>query len=154
HVHAFTRAVSILLVRAAKQRGLPVIFTYHTPTASCQRGTLLLRGKEVCDGVLSVRRCTSCSLEGYGMAGMAADLLSLVPVPLSHFVGTLGSNGRVWTALRMPELIHARHAVTRAFFQEVDSIVALKEWVRALLLRNGIPSRKIIVSEHGLRNGM
>src|SRR5262249_2468968 len=45
HIHAFTRAVSVLLVRAAKQRGLTVLFTYHTPTVSCQRGTLLLRGK-------------------------------------------------------------------------------------------------------------
>src|SRR5262249_18032257 len=67
HIHAFTRAVSLLLVRTAKQRGLPVFFTYHTPTASCQRGTLMLWGKEICDGVLSVRRCTSCSLEGRGL---------------------------------------------------------------------------------------
>lgn len=39
HIHAFTRAVSVLLVRAAKRRGLPVFFTYHTPTVSCRRGT-------------------------------------------------------------------------------------------------------------------
>src|SRR5262249_21415133 len=60
HLHAFTRAVSILLVRAARERGLPVFFSYHTPV-SCQRGTLMYRGKEICDGVLRVRRCTSCS---------------------------------------------------------------------------------------------
>jgi hypothetical protein len=29
-------------VREAKQRRIGVIFTYHTPTVSCQRGTLRL----------------------------------------------------------------------------------------------------------------
>src|SRR5262249_8797351 len=46
HIHAFTRAVSVMLVGAAKRRGLPVFFTYHTPTVSCQRGTLMLWSKE------------------------------------------------------------------------------------------------------------
>ena len=61
HIHAFTRAVSVLLVQAAKQRGLPVFFTYHTPTVSCQRGTLMVFGKQECDGALDVGRCSSCS---------------------------------------------------------------------------------------------
>src|SRR5947209_2614972 len=32
HIHAFTRAVSVRLVREAKARGISVFFTYHTPT--------------------------------------------------------------------------------------------------------------------------
>src|SRR5689334_21387177 len=35
HLHAFTMGASLLMVEAAKRRGLPVVFTYHTPTASC-----------------------------------------------------------------------------------------------------------------------
>jgi len=31
-LHAFTRGVSLRLVHAAKKRGIPVVFTYHTPT--------------------------------------------------------------------------------------------------------------------------
>src|ERR1700687_1531550 len=31
HLHAFSRGVSLLMVRAAKRRGIPVFFTYHTP---------------------------------------------------------------------------------------------------------------------------
>src|SRR5262245_39028159 len=47
HLHAFTRGVSLRLARTAKQRGIPVVFSYHTPTVSCQRGTLLQWGAEV-----------------------------------------------------------------------------------------------------------
>src|SRR5687768_3423529 len=35
HLHALTRAVSVSLVDIAHQKGIPVIFTYHTPTVSC-----------------------------------------------------------------------------------------------------------------------
>ena len=38
HLHAFTRGVSVRLVREARMRHIPVVFTYHTPTVSCQRG--------------------------------------------------------------------------------------------------------------------
>jgi hypothetical protein len=41
HLHAFTRGVSLRMARKAKRRGVKVVFTYHTPTVSCQRGTLM-----------------------------------------------------------------------------------------------------------------
>lgn len=110
----------------------------------------MLRGKGVCDGVLSVKRCTSCSLEGQAVPTPAAHLLSPVPLPFARALEQIGLSGGVWTALRMPELIRARHAAVQALLRKVDGIVALKEWVRALLVRNGIPASKIIVSEHGL----
>jgi glycosyltransferase involved in cell wall biosynthesis len=34
--------------------------------------------------------------------------------------------------------------------QDVDAVVAVSDWVRTLLLRNGVPARKIISSRHGL----
>jgi hypothetical protein len=38
--------VSLLIVRAAKASGIRVVFTYHTPTVSCPRGTMMLFGKD------------------------------------------------------------------------------------------------------------
>src|SRR5437763_15339559 len=35
HLHAFTRGVSLKTVRRATERGIPVVFTYHTPTVTC-----------------------------------------------------------------------------------------------------------------------
>jgi glycosyltransferase involved in cell wall biosynthesis len=150
HIHALTRAVSILLVRAAKERGIPVFFTYHTPTVSCQRGTLMLWGREMCDGVQDVRRCTGCCIEGRGVPDWLSALLSRVPVRFGHFLERADLSGGLWTALRMTVLIQAQHAAFQALMQEVDGIVALTEWVRDVLVRNGVPRSKITLSRHGL----
>ena len=150
HLHAFTRGVSLLMVRAAKERGIPVFFTYHTPTVSCQRGTLMMWGRQICDGALNVRRCTACSLEGRGMPRPAAALVSAVPAMVGRALETMDLHGRAWTALRTTGLIQLRHETFRSLMQEVDAVVALTEWVRAILLRNGVAPEKIILSRHGL----
>jgi len=151
HIHAFTRAISVLLVRAAKQRGVPVFFTYHTPTASCQRGTLMRWGNEVCSGSLHARRCSACSLESRGLPRWASLLVSCSPFWFGRVLEYANLSGGVWTAVRMPNLVRAHHRSFRTFMREVDGIVALREWVRTILVRNGVPESKITLSRHGLR---
>jgi glycosyltransferase involved in cell wall biosynthesis len=150
HLHAFTRAVSLRLVRIAKQRGLPVFFTYHTPTVSCQRGSLMLWGKEMCDGVLKVRRCTSCYLKGRGLPRWATGALSYMPFWFARGLEKANLSGGIWTALRMPELVRTQHEAFYALMQEVDGIVALSEWARTVLVRNGVPASKITLLQHWL----
>jgi glycosyltransferase involved in cell wall biosynthesis len=150
HVHAFTRAVSVLVVRSAKQRKLPVFFTYHTPTVSCVRGTMMLWGTEPCDGALDVGRCTSCSLHARGMPKTAAQLLSRQPMAVSRVLQRMNLSGGLCTALRMPELISRRHQAFRALLRDVDRIVVLSPWVGEVLVRNGTPESKIAFSRHGL----
>ena len=150
HMHAFTRAVSIQLVRAAKQRGIPVVFTYHTPTVSCQRGTLMLWGTRVCDGVVEARRCTDCSLANEGLPRWASMPLSYVPSFVAKTLENADLSGGLWTGLRMADLIRTRRNAFQALVSEVDGIIALKEWVRTLLIQNGVPTSKITMSPHGL----
>lgn len=150
HLHAFTHAVSLRLVREAQRRSLPVVFTYHTPTVSCQRGTLMEMGETVCDGKLEVRRCAVCTLESRGVNRAIARGLAGMPVAVGRMAGRAGIPGKVTTALRMTELTALRQRVTMEFFNEVDRIVALCDWTRELLLRNGVPAGKIMVSRHGL----
>jgi glycosyltransferase involved in cell wall biosynthesis len=152
HLHAFTRGVSLLTVRAAKERGIAVFFTYHTPTVSCQRGTLMVWGREICDGILNVRRCTACSLEGRGMPRPVAALVSALPAVVGRGVETVDLRGGVWTALRTPNLIRLRHEAFRSLMQEADAVVAVTEWVLTILLRNGVAREKITLSRHGLNH--
>ena len=154
HIHAFTRAVSVMLVHAAKQRGLPIFFTYHTATVSCLRGTLMLRGKKVCDGVLRVRRCTDCSLEDQGLPRPVAALMSYVHPKFSRALEKANMSGGLWTALRMPALVKSRQQAFQALMADVDRVVAPSEWVRALLVRNGVPRTKIVLSPTGLPSAL
>jgi glycosyltransferase involved in cell wall biosynthesis len=150
HLHAFTRGVSLKVVRQAKCRKIPVVFTYHTPTVSCQRGTLLRWGKEVCDGLLRPDLCTACTLHGLGAKRLLAHSLARMPSVLNGWMAKAHLSGGIWTALRMRGLVELRHSAFYALMQEVDHIVVLAEWTRELLLRNGIPPDKLTLCRHGL----
>jgi glycosyltransferase involved in cell wall biosynthesis len=150
HLHAFTPAVSLRLVRAAKSRGIPVVFTYHTPTASCQRGTLFLWGEGSCDGKLDVSRCAGCTLDGLGMYRPLAALIGQLSPLAGRWLGKRGWQGGIWTALRTSELITMRHAAFRTMASEVDHIVAVCNWVYELLLINDIPGGKVSISRQGI----
>jgi len=150
HMHALTRGVSLLVLREAKQRKIPVVFTYHTPTVSCPRGTLLYWGHQACDGRLETHRCTACKLQSLGLPPTAAHMLSYVPTIVGNTIASMGQSGGIWTALRMSQLIAQRQAVVQAVWEEADVILALNEWTRNLLLSNGVVDEKIHVVRHGL----
>jgi glycosyltransferase involved in cell wall biosynthesis len=151
HLHAFTRGVSLRMVQAAKQRRIPVVFTYHTPTVSCQRGTLMLWGADLCDGRLDVARCAGCTLNGLGMHGPLADKVGRLPPALGRWLGDRGLQGGIWTALRMSELIRVRHAVFHKMMAEVDHVVAVCNWVQEIIISNNVPPAKVSLSRHGIK---
>jgi glycosyltransferase involved in cell wall biosynthesis len=151
HLHAFTSAVSLQLIRQAKRRSIPVVFTYHTPTVTCARGTLLLWGEALCDGKLDVRRCAACNLNSRGMYRPVAEWIARLPPVVVRSLTGHGLQGDIWTALRMSELVSMRHDAFRAMASEVDHIVAVCNWVKELLLLNDIPDAKVSVSRHGVK---
>lgn len=150
HLHAFTRACSVALVRKAHGRHIPVVFTYHTPTVSCLRGTLMLWGQSPCDGVMETVRCAACTLEGRGVPRPFAQLLGRMPTALGAKVP--GVFGRAATAFRFPALTAMRHGATRALFAEADRIVAFRGWIAELLAANGVAPRKIVRSHHAIES--
>jgi glycosyltransferase involved in cell wall biosynthesis len=149
HLHGITRGVSLRLVREAKRRNIPVVFTYHIGTVSCARGSLLRWGTENCDGQLDLNRCTQCTLHGLGLPRNLAGMVSRVPVIAGRGIGLLPNMGKVTTAMRMRELVDLRHASFRALMAEVDHIVAVNNWVAEILRRNNVPAEKITVSRYG-----
>jgi glycosyltransferase involved in cell wall biosynthesis len=149
HLHAFTRAASLRVVRVAKRRGVAVAFTYHTPTASCVRGTLLRDGREPCDGALIAHRCTACLLQSRGVPFAVRAALSRAPAALGAAVASVGATGPVATALRARELTTMRHRSFEALLAECDAIVAVCNWVRSLVVRAGAPAERVVLSRQG-----
>jgi glycosyltransferase involved in cell wall biosynthesis len=150
HLHAFTAAVSIPLIRAVKIRKIPIIFTYHTPTVSCQRGTLMRWGSEVCDGKIMIRRCAACTLNSLGAPRFLARSIGATPPEVGARIAKLRFRGNVWTALQMSRLMELRLAAFHELAQQADHFVALCAWVRDVLIVNGVPDAKIAVSRHGI----
>jgi glycosyltransferase involved in cell wall biosynthesis len=151
HLHAFTSAVSVPLAQAARSRKIPVVFTYHTPAVTCCRGTMLEWGSRVCDGQMRVNRCASCMLQGKGLPKAASWIIGALPQAFGALAGNARLEGGMWTAFRATELVGIRHAAARRFLsEETDHIFAVCEWVRAVLIANGIPPGKITLSRQGL----
>lgn len=149
HLHAFTRAASLQAARVARRQGVQVVFTYHTPTASCVRGTLLHNGHDPCDGELDAARCTACLLESRGLPFAVREPLAHIPAAVGAAFGAAGAKGSWVTAVRARELTTARHAAFRGMLREADAVIAVCEWVRALLLRAGAVPSRLMLSRQG-----
>lgn len=150
HVHGFGRAVTAGMVRAAKRAGCKVLFTYHTPTATCMRGTLMQFGTAVCRGALDPTLCAACTLHSKGLHPAVAGVVARLPATAGRMARQLGVHGRVGTALRMRELVSLRHAEIRAFLAEVDHIIATSAWVAELLENLGVDRARITLNRQGL----
>jgi glycosyltransferase involved in cell wall biosynthesis len=143
HVHALTHACSLRLIRVAKRRA-PVVFTYHTPTVSCARGSLMEHGVDPCDGVLDARRCAVCVLEQHGVPAGLARVAARTPPSIARRVASGWLPARIGTAAQMPALMAGRQETFRSVMQTVDRVVALCEWTERLLLQNGVASSRIV----------
>lgn len=152
HLHAHTSAVSAQLVGIAHEAGAKVVFTYHTPTVSCSRGTMMLFGRTPCDGKVDWRRCAVCTMSARGLPRLASYAISSLPIHLSAALSTLTRGAAASTALRMPGLIASRGNWFARLIRNVDAVVAVCNWVKEVLERNGVPKDKLLLSRQGIGN--
>ena len=148
--HALTPACSVEVARRVKRRRIPLVFTYHTPTVSCARGTLLRWGREACDGRLDAAVCSRCLLESHGIPPLMGRMVSAIGSAVASGLEAAGAAGGALTALRLPRLIATQQEAIREFFDLADVIVAPTGWVRELLVENGVPADRITMSRHGV----
>jgi glycosyltransferase involved in cell wall biosynthesis len=99
---------------------------------------------------MDAHTCARCRLESNGMPKPVAWIAGSLPAAVGRSAGKLGLAGGAWTALRTTELVSIRHSAARALFAEANRIVAVCEWVRDVLLRNGVDPGKIELSRQGL----
>lgn len=150
HLHAHTAAVSVRLVDASHETGSKVVLTYHTPTVSCARGTMMWMGRAPCDGTLDRRRCTRCTLADHGVPPVFRAAIARMPQAVGDALGRAGLAGGAFTALRLASLIGAGHRRFADLARQADRIVAPCTWVCEVLRRNGVPEEKLVLCRQGL----
>ncbi len=150
HLHARTSAISERLVDAAHDAGAAVVFTYHTPTVSCARGTMMLFGQQPCDGIIEPKRCTACALAAHGVPKSLAELAALAPNTLAATSRTPMGDPELLSFLQIPALLTGERRRFCDFVGKVDHVVAVCHWVMEVLERNGVPSERITLSRQGL----
>jgi len=149
HMHAQTAAVSEGLADIAHDGGAQVVFTYHTPTVSCLRGSMMYLGAEPCDGVLDVTRCAVCVLQKHGVSERLSNLLGRMPSGIGKALGDSGVSGQVVTALRMRENTAGAHRRFTSLMAKADRVIAVCEWVKDVLLANNVREDKIRLCRQG-----
>lgn len=145
HFHALTLGAGLDHARAVKRRGLPYLVTYHTPTFSCRRGTLLRWGREACDGVFDRQRCAACVLHSRGIPRPLAVMLGRSPLPWDRL-----PDGPWVPRLALPSLLQSGHDCWREFMEGAAHIVACAEWCRTVLIANGLAPERISVHRQAL----
>lgn len=149
HFHALSPGIDRHCADAVVERGVPLLLTYHTPTLSCPRGTMMAFGAEPCDGRHRPLRCTACvgqKLTGHALPGAA---LAGVPAAVSRWARQRLS-GRAGTALGLKAEVLRQQAQFRAVASSAARVIAVCDWVRSALLQQGLPAERIVLSRQGL----
>jgi glycosyltransferase involved in cell wall biosynthesis len=150
HFHTFVTGLGLPEIVAAKQAGSRVVATTHSSSLGflCQRGTLMLQGRTICDGIVDVGRCAACELEHRGAGPLVARALAAIPPQLGGLARRLP--GRAGTALAMTDLIVRNDARQRTMLDAVDRFVVLTQRAADIVLANGAPREKVMVNRLGV----
>lgn len=150
HLHARTASVSALLLEVSRDYGAKTVVTYHTPTVSCIRGTMMRDGAEVCDGTLDAARCASCALTQYKVPNLVADILAHTPASVGKALSNAGIQGGVALPLQMRQIVERNHEQFFRFMSGADRVVAVCDWVAGVLRRNGVQAPKLVLNRQGV----
>jgi glycosyltransferase involved in cell wall biosynthesis len=150
HLHSVSPRVGLRVARQAAARRLPIVLTYHTPTVTCRRGTLMKWGSTPCSGKLDVNQCTACILNSRGVPPLLAGTIATVSAPIGKLLESRRIQGGAWTALRMHNLISHSQTAIHKLLAEVDAVVAPARWVVDVLRINGVPLSKVTYCPQGV----
>lgn len=150
HIHSYVTGVGLNELRVAKETGARVIVTNHLASLGfvCQRGTLMYRGQELCDGIANPSKCAACCLEERGIPFPLARLAGSLPGSLSRLAGQIP--GKVGTFLGMSDLIRRNQLSQKEQFDLADKFVVLNQWAFDALVANGAPPQKLAINRLGV----
>lgn len=145
------RGIGLFHLKALRGLGLKMVFTPHLSTYSCQTGNLVFKEQIICDGIIRVNRCTSCSYHSNGVTGIASGLLqSAAGALFATGINTNAWNSSLGTALGYPFLIAEKKRDLLLIADYCDKIISLTHWYKNILIRNKVAADKIVYSAQGL----
>ena len=155
HVHPLQLGLESHLIEAFNKENRNVVLTYHSTNTSCARGDMIYMGKEVCDGLLIKERCTHCLLNWKGVPVPVAVAMAKIPPSWykSAFNGLkpFPAMKKLRSVMSIGATVDERFRLWKRATTNAKAIVAVCEWVKNTIAKNGIPEEKIVFSRHGLR---
>ena len=150
HELAGSNGISLKHVIAAKQNGAKVIFTFHLASYTCKTGSLVFKEKELCTGIIDLKKCASCYLQSKGNPKFNFFLNSGSNILFKLNIDSTKWNNKVGTALGTYYLISNLQYNFKTLIEHCDKVVVLTNWYKNILLLNGVPENKIKLISQGL----
>jgi len=160
HFHHVT-CLSTNLVRVAKERRLPVVFTLHDFWLICQRGQLVKRDLALCQGP-QPHECARCLADQLSIRGghqkvsqIYQKTKNVIGKELSRMKGfvkrlyLLQAKLFFMSQRRAINQIHERTRHINEICALVDLFVSPSQFLRAKFMEYGIPPGKILFSKNG-----
>lgn len=150
HELAGSNGITLKHVEVAKKSGAKVLMTFHLAGYSCKTGTLVYKGKELCDGVIGLHKCAGCYLHGRGYTNISPLLVAASGLFHRFSIDTTGWNHKAGTALGTVQLIDNLQNNLRELADNCDRLVAITQWYQQVLIANGVDKAKICYIPQGL----
>lgn len=150
HFHPLHLGIHAFVMEQLRQRGLPVLMTYHIPTLTCMRGDLLRFGKVPCNGKIDIQRCAACVWHAKGIPKVLAQPFAFIARQMRFFERFSGTS-KFATFISIPsQVAEIWQAWTKAA-ESCDWMVAVSSWVQDLMKINGVDQERLAFSRQGLR---
>lgn len=153
HIHelAGSSGIGIFHLRTLKNLGIKTVFTMHLAHYSCFCGTLMYKGKEHCNGLININKCTKCALSKLPVNNISQTILYSISAPLYKLnLNTGNLNHAAGTAFSYPFIIEKKQKILNEIAAICDKIIVLTDWYKKVLLHNGIPENKLELVKQAL----
>jgi glycosyltransferase involved in cell wall biosynthesis len=137
------------MMEAAIKLGIPIIYSVHDYGIACLRTILVTGWNTLCDGVVSVEKCSSCILAGRSLLGKINEWMARLPLADSLLPLAFGKNadGPLARAggLRMPVQRRVSLAIERSnyIFSQLDALIVASPFAENFFSQFGTPPQKI-----------
>ncbi len=150
HEMAGSNGITLQHIIAAKKTGAKVLFTFHLAGYSCRTGTLFYKDKIICDGLIQIKKCSSCYLHSKGYQSFEPLLLPASILLYKQGINTTTWNNKAGTALGTAFIINKLKEDFETLIRSCDKVVALTNWYQKILLLNGVEKEKIALITQAL----
>lgn len=140
HLHDQGYGSSLSHLRELKRRGIQTVLTYHSPGQSCAQRSLLYGGKTPCDGFISERKCSRCRALNAGAHPVIAQAAARLPaLPFD-----MEKDDTIHRFLGLKKTTQLFKDAFDEFYSTIDCVQVHAQWVKEMLLRNGVSPEKIV----------
>ncbi|HKO42644.1 MAG TPA: glycosyltransferase [Pyrinomonadaceae bacterium] len=155
HLHPLQLGLESYLVEELNQTGRKVVMTFHSSTTTCARGDLIYMGETVCDGQIIQKRCSKCLYHWKSVPKPLSATLSQLPLSwyrrAHNGLSSTSHLRKLRSFASIPLTIDERKKAWVRTTANSKAIVAVCDWVRDTIIRNGVSPEKVVSSRHGLR---